>query len=803
MAFHDLAQDVRISARTLLRAPTLTITILLTVGLGIGATTAIFAAIDAAMLRPLPYADPGRLVQIYTDTPPFKFRFSVADYQALEAQQTHFSRVAAYTGRTMAYTDGTVAERLIGRGVTWTYFGVLGIQPALGRDFTEADSRVGAPPAVIVSRRFWQERLSSRADVVGSQIRLDGTPHTIAGVLGPIVGPLEQRQDFFVAAQWTPPRRRGPFFWTVIARLRDGVEPASAASELRAINKRIFPIWKSSYQDERATWGMIGLKTFTTGDVGTVAGLSIAAVVLVWLIACANASNLVVARVTSRRRELAVRSALGASRGRVLRHLLVECGLLAVGSAVIGVGIAWLGIDVLRGLIATYYPRTQALLFNGPVTWVLAGVTLASGALFGVLPALQGTKGTVNESLQGASRGATASIAVRRLRRVLVASQFAIATPLLVVAGLLLVSLNALFSVDLGFETRTVLTGSIQLPAAQYGEPGALRAFWDEFRRRVEAVPGVTAVAFADGVPPAGVGNFNNFDLEDRPAGLGGSQPVTPWVAVTPEYFKVLGLTLLEGRLLTERDVPQENLEWVVVDAAWARRFFPNGSAIGKRFRSGGCTECPWTTVVGVVSTVKYAGVDAPDEGSVYTVMPPDAQQFFVIRTATTPANVVPQIRQALRELDPTVPLSNVATAEELVSQSLQTPRYMSVLVGAFAAVALLLSVIGIYGVMAYYVQQHAKDISIRLALGGTPRDVLRLVLSQGMRVVVLGIVVGLATAFAATRLMSSLLFGVGAADPATYAAAGVLLLLTALSACLIPARRAIGLEPAAVLRQE
>ena len=343
----DLLQDARISVRSLLRAPALTATIVLTVGLGIGATTAMFAAIDAILLRPLPYAAADRLVRIYTDAPPNMFRFSVADYLALDAGQTVFERIAGFTDRSMAWTDGRIAERVRGRLVSWTYFDLVGIRPAIGRDFTAADARPGAPPAVIVSHGFWRDRLGARDAALGQPVRLDSADYVLAGVLPPIVGPMEQRQEFFVVAQWTTPPRKGPFFILTLGRLRADVSRDAAAGELRAINTRMFPIWQSSYQDDKATWNIVDLKSQIVGDLGAMAGLALGAVVLVWLIACTNASSLLYARVTNRRRELAVRTALGASRAHVMRHLLVESALLAAGAAAIGVALAWIGIEPL------------------------------------------------------------------------------------------------------------------------------------------------------------------------------------------------------------------------------------------------------------------------------------------------------------------------------------------------------------------------------------------------------------------------------------------------------------------------
>jgi predicted permease len=809
----DLKQDLQICLRDLLRVPVLGLTVVITVGLGIGATTAIFAAVHAALLQPLPYRDPERLVRIYTDHPPFKFPFSVADYLALSEQQTSFEQVSGYTERAMAFSDGAVAERLRGRLVSWSYFSLLGIRPALGRDFTESDGRPGSPPVVIVSHGFWRDRLGGNPDAIGGPVRLDGSDYALVGVLPREVGPLEREHDFFVAAQWDTPPRKGPFFIIALGRLQSESDPSAAAGELRAINRRLFPIWRASYQDENATWGLMDLKAHVIGDVGTIAGLAIAAVGLVWLIACANASNLLVARVTSRRRELAVRAALGASRGRVVRYLLAESILLALGAAVLGVALARIGVSLLRDLGAGTIPRTHEISLDGPVWWLLAILASAGVLLFGLVPALHGTGGSVNETLASLGRFSTGSVAVRRLRRLLVGSQFAIATPLLVVAGLLLSSLSELGRVDLGFDGKNLLTGSIVLPEPQYREAGSVMAFWDELQRRIEALPGVSGVAFSDGRPPNDVNNWNNFNLEKHPTPEGQSEPVTPWVSVTPEFFRLLGLTHLEGRLFDEQDGLRPNIEAIVVDRAWAKRFFPGETAVGQRLREGGCTTCPWTTVVGVVSDVKYAGLDKPDPGSVYWPMAGRGSQpieeaatrfrYLLVRTDTDPAPVLASIRSVVRELDASLPFSNVATIEELAERSLDRPRSLSWLVSGFAIVALVLSTVGIYGVMAHYVQQHSKEISIRAALGGSPADVLRLILSQGMKVVASGVVVGALAALLLTRLLSSLLFAVGAADTFTFLASALLLLAVAMAACFVPAARAVGLEPASVLRNE
>lgn len=813
LLFEDFIQDLRIGVRGLLRAPLMTAIILTTVGLGIGATTAIFAAIDAAFLRPLPYSDPDRIVRIFSDAPPNKFPFSVADYLALTAQQSSFERVAGYTGRPFAFTDGQVAERVDGKIVTSSYFGLLGIRPAMGRDFNEADGKPGAPLTAVITASFWRERLHGRPDVLSSHVRLDGADYTVIGVLPDALGPLEQGYECFVAAQYTPPTRKGPFFIAVVGKLKPTVSRAVAEDELHAINRRIFPIWRSSYQDERVTWGVTDLKTMVVGDVGTIAGLALAAVALVWVIACTNASNLLIARVTSRRKELAVRAALGASRGRVVRYLLAESLILALGAAAVGIPLAMAGVGVLRRfgagsssplLTAMYFPRTAEIAIDGPVLWLLAALTIGSALLFGLVLALHGTGGSVDESLRATGRGSTGAVGTRRLRRILIASQFAIATPLLVVAGLLLATLAALGRVDVGFDTHNIVSGGLTLPVSQYRDAGSVATFWDQLRREIESLPGVAAVTFSDGRFPDAIGNFNNFELEDAPSPPGKPQPVVPWLAVAPDYFKTLGLSLVEGRLLDERDVVADNVLSVVVDQAWARRFFPNGRAVGRRMVEGGCSSCPKTTVVGVVSDVKYVGLDKPDEGTVYQALPSSSRgRFVIVRTNGNPSALVAPLRQAVRRLDPDRPFSTVATLDELVDRYLTRRRSLLVLVSSVASVALLLSIIGVYGMMTYYVQQHAREIAIRLALGADRRSLFRLVVGEGMTVVMFGGAVGLLVSGAATRALSSLLFGISAGDPKTFGAAAAILASIALVACSVPARRAVRVEPASALRDE
>jgi putative ABC transport system permease protein len=801
LILQDLRQDFHVSARTLLRAPLLTLTILIIVGLGIGATTVMVGAIDVAFLRPLPYPDAARLEWIYRDAPPFEFRFSVVDYLAIESQQTRFDRVAAFTGRAMTFSDGTSADLLEGREVSWSYFRTVGIRPSMGRDFEEKDGVPGSPRMAIVSHSLWQQRLGGRADAIGRPIRLDGLDYVLAGVLPPRVGPLEHRQDFFIAAQFSAPSRRGPFLYWMVGRLKPGVERSVAIEELQAINRRIFPLWKSSYQDEKSTWKVVDLRDRLVRRSRSTAAIALSAAAFVWLIACMNASNLLVARVTGRRRELAVRAALGASRARVIRLLLVESSLLAAGAAAIGAALTPPGIALVRRVGGAYLPRTQELAVDAPLLGVLATIALVSFVVVAFLPALHAFAGPLGNSLRSEGYTTTGNRATQRLRRALVSGQFAISTPLLIASALLLITLNELKRVDIGFSERQLLTASVRLPAERYKEDASVVALWDELARRLSGVAGVTGVAFTDTLPPDGASNINNFELE----GLLPEQAraATPWAAVSPGYFRVLGLSLLEGRLLDEHDARTEYLESVVVDRAWARRFFPGRSALGRRFKEGGCSTCPWTTVVGVVSDVRYTGLSQPDEGTVYWPLSGGSSRSVVLKTAGDPHLVLPQVRQVLHAVEPAAPLTDIATIDDLVAQSLDAPGSLSWLVAAFALVAVLLSLVGIYGVMAHFVQQNRKDISVRLALGGSAAAVERHVVGHGVSAVGAGIAIGVVIALAGTRVMANLLFGVTAIHLPTFMGVSLALLATALVACAVPARRAANLEPAAVLRDE
>lgn len=791
-------RDVVHSVRSLARTPALAATIVLTIGVGLGMTTGMMSVIRAVLINPLPYANPDSLFWVYTDNPPFKFRFSVVDYRALEADHPAFISVAGYQSNAVTVTRGDLVERVTWKAVTGSYFPLLGQVPHLGRLFDPSDDGRGEP-LVVLTHAYWTRRFSADPAIVGQSLTIDGGSYTIAGVLQERVGPFEASAEMFTVANWPTPKRKGPFFVMALGRLRPGVSPEAATSALRATNARLFPIWRSTYQDEKATWGIQDLKTRVIGEIGTTLFLVLAAVGAVLLIACVNAVNLLVARALTRNRELAIRGALGASRARLALHLLAETMVLTLGAALVGLGVAAGATQLVTAYGTSYIPRTSEIQLSGFSLLWLAGLSVVSGLIIGVIPAMQNLRLRMDQALRSSSRGATDGPATRRLRRALVAAEFALATPLIIAAVLLLASLDELSRVPVGVETERTLTASIILSGPRYGDDDGRTEFWKRALERVAALPGVQAAALADSRPPVESGNRNNFNLEDKPTPPGQNQPICTWVAVSPSFFKAVGMRLERGRLFDEHVIDPAAL---VVDRAWANRFFPGEEVVGRRLASGGCTTCPPRVVIGVVSDVKWRGLEASPDGTIYTRFDQPQNGFFILRTAGEPSSLARALEAALKEIDPSLPLTNVATGEQLVANSLVTPRYLTVLLGMFALTALVLSVVGIYGVMAHFVQQHTRDIGIRLALGGDPAAMRRFVIAQGLRLVVAGVAVGLGAAFLTTRLMTSELFGVSPTDLRTMAGVPAALVVVALVACLIPARRAARLDPAETLRE-
>jgi predicted permease len=788
-------RDLRYSLRSLLRVPTLALTIVLTVGVGLGATAAMTTIVRSVVVNPLPYADANKLYWIYTDAKPFRFRFSVVDYRALERDHPTFSGIAAYQSSEATLTNGDVVERVAVKSVTGSYFPLLGQHAEAGRLFNDADD-AGRDEIAVLNYAFWASRFGKDRSIVGRAITLDGASVQVVGVLQHTPGPLEHTADVFVAQRWPEPKRKGPFLTMALGRLKDGVSESAAIDALHATNKRLFPIWQSSYQSDKATWGIQPLRDRVVGKIGSTLYFVLGAVGCVLLIACANAVNLLIGRALQRSRELAIRTALGASRARVLQHVLVESAVLTVLAGLVGFGIAAGALKLVATYGDAYIPRIDEIGVSPATIAALAALTAIAGVIIGLIPAVHSTRARMDTALRSSTRSATDGPAARRVRNVLVSLEFALAMPLLAASGIVLISLNQLGRVPVGIDTDRLLTASISLAGPRYAEAAQRAEFWKTAVERLSAIPGVESAAIADSRPPNEAGNRNNFDLQDHPSA---NQPTCIWVGASPAFFKTAGVHLDKGRLIDEHSLQADE---VVVDRVWANRFFPGQEVIGRHFKSGGCTDCGWTTVIGQVSEARWGGLATEQDGTVYYPLVDVPNAFAVIRAGGDPTALVAPMRAVFREIDPSLPVTSVQTGQDLMDGELATPKYLSVLTTMFGVTALVLSIVGIYGVMTHFVQQHTRDIGIRVALGGEPGQVRRMIVMRGLRLVAAGVAVGIAVAFAAGRYFSSLTFGVSATDPRVIGLVAFALVLIAAAACLIPARRASRVDPAEILRE-
>lgn len=801
-----LWQDIRHSARGLRRAPLFTAAIVSTVGLGIGGTTLVFSIVDSVLIAPLDYPGSERMVLLRTIDGDNAWSTSMADLHGLvETPPEAFEDIAAYTRRRnrIAVTGDT--ELLRTKWVTANYFEVLGHTPIEGRHPTGPEGTEGAPRVALVTETFRTRSFSAETDPIGRSILVDGQPFEVVGVVPDRLGPLDVGIEVFPVLEVAAPPRKGPFFFPIIGRLRPGATPEVARSQLRALSERLFPIWQNSFPQPNAHLGFVDLKEILVQNVSRTLMVVLSAVGFLLLIASANAASLLVARGATRTRELAVRSALGASRARVLRLLLAEAGAIAAAASVVAWAVVWIGLDVVRRVGVGRLPRVEELGIRPSTIGFFLAVTAASWVLFGLVAALA-TARARTAGVAGTQGRSTSGPAANALRRGLVGAQFAIAIPLLVGAALLVRSLDRAQSESFGFDPTGVASMLVTLPQEQYASPEAVRAFWSDVLPRIEALPGVAAAGLADARPPMALDGGNNFLLEDRPLAADEAPPTAPWITADARFFSTLGLRLLEGRFYEA--VPQDTMRYAVVDESWVQRFYPGESAVGRRFRSGGCTVdgCPWAEVVGVVENVKTSGLDDTRAlGTIYFDFNADTYSSMLlhIRARGDALAAVPGVRALIQERDPAIPVADVMTATDIATESLTGRRYTSTLVGLLAGLALLLTVVGVYGVMAYYVQHHVREIGIRIALGGGPTGALKGVVARGMFVAGAGTVVGLLLTPLLTRPMAGMLYRVSPMDFGVLSAVTILTLSVALAATLIPGRQAATTDPATTLREE
>jgi putative ABC transport system permease protein len=808
-------QDLRYGARMLLKQPGFTVVAVIALALGIGANTAIFSVVNAILLRPLNYKDSERLVQINHNYPKLDLKASVsgAGYTHYRDNCAAFETVGAASPWPVNLTETGDPERLQGMAVSHTFLPMLGIEPARGRVFTAEEDQPGFNRVVVLSDALWQRRFGGNPNLVGNTIKLNGESYTVIGVMPPSFQfgrEFAQQIDLYSPIALTPqqldPRRWRSEFLFVVAKLKPGVTLDQAQAEMDTIAANVRQeYFGGGDANDPSSWGLLlrSLRETIVGEIRPALLVLLAAVAFVLLIACANVANLLLARAALRHKEIAIRSALGAGRRRVIRQLLTESILLATVGGAIGLALAYLGIRALLSLNEDKIPRAAEIGIDIRVLLFTVGVALVTGVLFGLFPAWQTSKSDLHAVLKEGGRSGSARRSVRGL---FVVAEVALALVLLVGAGLLLKSFQKLQDVNPGFKAEHLLTMQISPPATKYQEPQQVDAFFQQALDKVKALPGVQSAGISTSVPMSGFNSAGSFAIEGRTTAPGEMAPWgNRWFAGA-SYFQTLEVPLVKGRYFDDRDV-RDAPQVAIIDETMERKFWPDETPIGRRisFQRDPQGNPIWREVVGVVGHVKHRGLEG--ESPVQYYIPfrqmPVNGVFMVVRTATEPTSLAGAVRGAIQGVDPELPVFRVTTMERMVADSMTQRRFAMTLLGVFALVALTLASVGLYGVMSYSVTQRTNEIGIRMALGAKVTDVLAMVVRQGMTLSLAGVGIGLAGAFALTRVMQTLLFGVSATDPLTYAVVALVLAGVSLLACFVPARRATKVDPMEALRYE
>jgi putative ABC transport system permease protein len=819
----DLWQDLRYGARMLMKNPGFTMVAVITLALGIGANTAIFSVVNAVLLRPLPYPEPGRLTQAReTDLGRggMDVAASMPDYREWRKRNQSFSHLAAYFTNNYNISGDEEPEQVVGARVDTDFFTLLGVNPAQGRGFSGEEGVFGKHRVVVLSDALWRRRFGDGARLDGQTIRLSGESFTVIGV-----APRGFRFPANDVALWTPLaladndpfNTRGVYWLNVIGRLKAGVTPEQAQNDLVNIHRQLDREKITSGHSARVE----ALAEATVGNARRTLWVLLGAVGCILLIACVNVANLLLARASARASEMAVRAAIGAGRSRLVRQLLTESLLIGLLGAVAGLAMAWWGVEALLRLEPDL-PRFDTVKVDGRALGFTLGLALGASLLFGLLPALRSSGAGLSAAIKGGGRGGTRN---HRLLGGLVVAEIAIAMVLLAGAGLMINSLLRLQRVDPGYETEKILTMRLALPVAKYptSRPEQIVGFYRQLAERVKALPGALNAGVTTALPLAGGGVGRLFTREDRPAPKSMSEiPVTQTRLVSADYFDTLGMRLVNGRFLSERDAPN-GLPVAVINETAANRFWPGENPIGKVFKLGppeemlqagirppGFRFIRWT-VVGVVKDVKQQGLSQPSGPEIYT-LPQQGRadeggaplvMYLAVRALNNPTALTVAIRRQTQELDKEQPIADVATMEERRVDSLLRTRFNTLLLTIFAAVALTLAVVGVYGVMSYSLAERTREIGVRVALGAQRRDVIALIVKRGMAVALSGALIGLCGAIAVTRLMTGLLYEVSATDPLTLSVVMGVLVAAAALACYLPARRAMKVDPMIALRSE
>ena len=800
-----ITQDIRTAVRSLVRTPGFTAVALMTIAIGIGGTTAIFSVVDGVLLRPLPYRDPSAIVSLVrrsgnTDTPG---AFSAANYLDYKRDSRSFAAVTGYRQAIVDLTGAGEPVRLTAMETTGGFFDVFGSPALLGRVYTERGDAPSGPRIAVIAEHVWRTHLGADAGIVGRTIRLNGVPTVVVGVM-PAFFVHPSKVDAWMLApreiptsplpiEGDPAASRDVHYFQAMARLGPQVTTAQANDELKAIADR-------HTLEERVT--VAPYQETLVGDVRAAILILFGAVGFVLLIGCANVAGLLLARGTGRRRELAVRSALGAGRARLVRQLLIESLVLALGGGLLGLVLSKWGVDGLLALAPENLPRLDDVRLDLRVAAFAIAASAAVGALFGIIPALQSTRLTLTDALRDGGRSGTART---RTQSALVVAEVALALMLLIGAGLMITSFARLRAVDPGFTVSQLVMVWVPLPQARYDNPAQAR-FYSQLAERLRENP-ITAQSAMSFPTPFGGGNAEGaYTVEGAAPQAREDRAVAEIGSVSPGYFQTMGIPLLRGRDLTSTDT-DEGLRAVVVNQALSEREWPGQDPLGKRINLGGEAADPtsWLTIVGVVGNSKRGTLESGPRPAVYFSVKAFTLPFMgaMIRTNAGDAAVLSAVRAAVKTLDPELPVNEVETVDQLLERATGEPRFRATLIGAFAAAALLLAAVGLYGLISYSVAQRVPEIGLRQALGATPQQVGRLVLGQGLVLAAGGVVLGLVGAIAATRLLRGLLFSVSATDPTVYSGLAALLLVTAALACYIPTRRAMRVDPMTALRSE
>lgn len=807
-----LLKDVRYGFRGLVKHPSFTAIVIVTLALGIGASTAIFSVVNSVVLRPLPYSHADRIVAIQELNPAGKrVQVTAANFYDWQQQNTVFEHLAAIKSTTSNLAMADQAERVDVAQTSANFFGVFGVEPHLGRLFIPADEQPGHAPIAVLSHSLWQRKFGGDQAIVGKSITLDGKNYTISGVV---------QEGFHYPDKtelWLPPLRlvpelhermdvtqnRGMGYLAAVGLLKSGVHLPQAASEMETITTRL----RQQYPDtnNRRFNRVVSLHEHLVGDTNQMLWLLFGAVTFVLLIACANVANLLLASSASRQKEMAIRSALGASRWRVIRQLFTESTMLALLGGAVGFLLSFWLLSFIKKLLPGEFPRLDEIQVDWRVLAFTLVASIFTGILFGFAPALQFIRRNVQESIRETGRGAAGSLRRSRFRQALIVAEVALSVVLLAGAGLLFRSFMHLQSVNTGFVAEKVLTARLSPSQPNYRADADFVSFYQQVTEKISALPGVQDVGAINTLPLA-KGPTIGFRIDGHPITTPDKWPGANFRAVTPNYFRAMGIPVLQGRSLTERDNATAPLA-IMINQALADENFPGENPVGKRVAFGNPQnqQPNWFEIVGVVADVRSLELREEPPAELYFshLQNPFEGMSIVIRSNVEASSLAGSVRRVVAEIDKSVPVSNVETMEHLVSASVTQPRFNLFLLGLFGVIALLLSAAGIYGVTAYTVTQRTHEVGIRLALGAQVGDVLRMILVQGMAVIMIGVAIGLAASFVLLRLMRSLLFGVTERDPLTFVAITLLLSAVALLACYIPARRATKVDPLEALRYE